>query len=275
VQLPTGNLRMVDLSVLVDESLPGSWPGHMTFAHKNWTWFDAVDHPASPVRTSGPYSTNFFVMDEHCGTHLDGPTHFIPPSASGLPHAGPHGDVPGDKLDLAALWGPCAVIDVTELTGTGDDGRSPVITPEHVLRWEAEHGALQPGEVVLWRTGWDRWYVEGQDADRYLTDPLVRASRPGWPAPEIPVMSLLHERGVRLVGTDGASMGSVHDGAPVHQYALARDVLFVEVLTGLHQLPARGAWFCFLPLKIAGSTGGPGRAVALLPDDDQGAPATA
>jgi kynurenine formamidase len=53
----------------------------------------------------------------------------------------------------------------------------------------------------------------------------------------------------------------------VHQYALSRGVMFVEVLTGLQELPPRGAWFCFLPLKIAGSTGGPGRAIALLADD--------
>jgi len=33
-------------------------------------------------------------------------------------------------------------------------------------------------------------------------------------------------------------------------------------------LPARGGFFCFLPLKIGGSTGGPGRAIALLPADE-------
>ena len=32
----------------------------------------------------GPYQTNFFVMDEHCGTHFDAPTHFDPPEGSGL-----------------------------------------------------------------------------------------------------------------------------------------------------------------------------------------------
>jgi kynurenine formamidase len=36
------------------------------------------------------------------------------------------------------------------------------------------------------------------------------------------------------------------------------------MLTGLEALPPRGAFFVFLPLKIAGSSGGPGRAIALL-----------
>jgi kynurenine formamidase len=34
----------------------------------------------------------------------------------------------------------------------------------------------------------------------------------------------------------------------------------------LGELPVRGAYFIFMPVKIAGSSGGPGRAVALLPE---------
>jgi isatin hydrolase len=34
-------------------------------------------------------------------------------------------------------------------------------------------------------------------------------------------------------------------------------VVFVEGLTGLRHLPARGAWFLFLPIRLAGGTGGP------------------
>jgi hypothetical protein len=79
MKMPSGELRVVDLSVLVSESLPASWPGHMPFTHKNWNWYAEVENPIDPVRSVGPYRTNFFVMDEHCGTHMDGPTHFIPP----------------------------------------------------------------------------------------------------------------------------------------------------------------------------------------------------
>jgi isatin hydrolase len=34
-------------------------------------------------------------------------------------------------------------------------------------------------------------------------------------------------------------------------------------------VPTRGAWFCFLPIKIEGGTGAPGRAIALVPPDRQ------
>jgi kynurenine formamidase len=43
-------------------------------------------------------------------------------------------------------------------------------------------------------------------------------------------------------------------------------MLFVEALAGLAQLPPRGAFFLFLPLRLSGGTGAPGRALAVLPD---------
>jgi kynurenine formamidase len=44
-------------------------------------------------------------------------------------------------------------------------------------------------------------------------------------------------------------------------------MIFIEMLTNLDRLPVRGAHFAFLPMKLAGSTGGPGRAIAFLPPD--------
>lgn len=265
MELPPGDVRVVDLSVLVSEALPASWPGHMPFTHKNWNWFSEVDHQIDAVRSVGPYSTNFFLMDEHCGTHMDGPTHFIPPPDSGLAHAAPLGNITGDKVDLEQLWGSAVVVDVTSLSGAGTPGTSPIVRPEQILDWESRHGQLQPGTIVLLHSGWDRYYVRGAEATKFVEDPLVSHTGPGWPAPEVDAMTLLYERGVRTVGTDSPSMGSSHDGAPVHQYALARGMIFIEMLTNLQELPARGAHFVFLPMKLAGSTGGPGRAVALLP----------
>ena len=49
------------------------------------------------------------------------------------------------------MMGPAAVIDVTELTGQGEGGVSPEITPEMIERWEAQHGQLRPEDIVLFR----------------------------------------------------------------------------------------------------------------------------
>ena len=175
--------RVVDLSLTVSERLPGTWPGHMTYAHHNWNWFAEVEGPTGTTRSSAPYQTNFFVIDEHCGTHFDAPTHFVPPPDSGLDLAGPLGDQTGDRVPLEDLMGPAVVIDVRFLADTGEPGVSPFITADHVRGFEEEHGSLREGEVVLFRTGWDRYYVEGEEGEKYMRGSLVTGEYPGWPAP--------------------------------------------------------------------------------------------
>jgi kynurenine formamidase len=54
----------------------------------------------------------------------------------------------------------------------------------------------------------------------------------------------------------------------VHQIACAENIPGFEYLTNLDQLP-RGAWLFALPMKIAGGSGGPLRAVAVLPPASQ------
>ena len=138
--------RVVDLSLTVSERLPGTWPGHMIFAHHNWNWFAEVDGPTGKTRSSAAsYQTNFIVMDEHCGTHFDAPTHFVPPPDSGLDYASQLGAQNGDKVPLEDLMGPAAVVDVSFLAGQGEPGVSPFIEPEHVQTFEEEHGELQRG----------------------------------------------------------------------------------------------------------------------------------
>lgn len=256
---------VIDLSVTLSERLPCTWPGHMPFARKVWSWFENVKLPIPESCCSlGPYHTSFVLIDEHCGTHLDGPTHFIPPPESHLPWSGPLGSMSGDRLDLQHLMGPAAVIDVRSLAEEGTPGHSPAITTSHLREFERTHGRLQPGDAVLLWTGWSRHYVAGSDGHRFVHDPVVTGTAPGWPALDPIAAAMLSARGVGVVGIDAPSMGSVQNGADVHHEGLSRGLLFVEMLTGLEALPPRGAFFVFLPLKIAGSSGGPGRAIALL-----------
>lgn len=255
--------RVVDLSVPVAEHLPASWPTHVPFQHQTYTWYGRTHEGAdAPESRLGPYATRWMAIDEHTGTHVDAPSHFIPPPGSGLDFAGAWGEVDVDGVPLAQLIGPAAVIDVPLLES--EPGTSPLITPDVVHAWEAEHGELRPGEIVLWRTGWDRHYLPGRAGDAYLRDAVVHGSAPAWPAPSVETIELVIGRGVRCLGTDGASMGPAQGGQAVHVAALGTGAVFVECLAGLAELPHRGATFVFLPLKVLGATGAPGRAVAFL-----------
>ena len=117
----------------------------------------------------------------------------------------------------------------------------------------------------MW-TGWDRYYVEGDEGLKYTQGSLVTGNFRGWPAPDPGCALYLHDKGVKTIGIDAPSVGAAHEGAPVHQEGLSRGLRYVELLTNLGRLPARGAHFMFLPIKVEDSSGGPGRAIALLPE---------
>jgi kynurenine formamidase len=262
--MPSG--QVIDLTLTLAEDLPCHWSTHQPFQHKVWTWFTTRQDAAAMVYNRGgaPYTTRWMAIDEHTGTHFDAPAHFVPPPGSGLPDAGPAGEITAERVPVEQLMGPAAVIDVTALNGTvGEGGVSPVIGPDLVVEWERRYGALAAPDVVLFRTGWDERYRPGPAGDTYLYDVVVTRRAPGWPAPGVAAMELLLERGIRCVGTDAPSMGAAHDGAPVHVRGLRSGAVFVECLTRLDLLPTRGAWFCFLPLKTQGGTGAPGRAIAI------------
>ena len=260
--------EIVDLTVTLSEEFPAAWPTHMPFQRKVYNWYASRTGPdqIQPIHGfRGPYHTAWLVLDEHCGTHVDAPAHFIPPPGSGLPHAGDQHRQTADKIDLGRLIGPAAVIDVTELTGQGELGVSPEILPSHIERWEEEHGRLQPGEIVLFRSDWEDRYTPMPDGGGYVLNPFLLQQGPGWPTPDIPALQLLLDRGVTVVGLDGVSVGAAHNGPPPHQFGLGKGMLFLELLRDLRKLPPRGALFVFLPLKVAGASAGPGRAIGLVP----------
>ncbi|MGP3926794.1 cyclase family protein [Streptomyces sp. 8N616] len=259
--------EFVDLTLLIAEDLPCYWPTHQPFQHKTWNWFRDQRDPAATVRNrTGPYATRWMAIDEHTGTHVDAPSHFIPPPGSGLAHSGPAAAVSADGIPLSQTIGPAAVIDLTDLPEGTEAGVSPLVTPASIESWEDAHGRLGSADIILLHTGWDRHYQRGQAGEAYLGD-AVRGSRPAWPAPDVATVELLLERGVRCIGTDAPSIGPAHGdlGQAVHVAGLGRGAVFIECLTGLDRLPPRGAWFCFLPLKVEGATGAPGRAIASVP----------
>ena len=260
-------VEVVDLTVMLAEHLPGAWPTHMPFQRKVYNWYaSGAAGQIQPVHGfRGPYQTAFLTLDEHCGTHIDAPAHFIPPPGSGLPVAGEMGLVTGEKLDLAKMMGPAAMIDVTELSGQGEGGVSPEILPEHVERWEEQHGRLRPEDIVLFRSDWDDRYVPFPEGDSYVFDSFVMHHGSGWPTPGIPCLQLLLDRGITTLGLDGVSVGAAHAGVPHHQFGLGHGMMYVELLANLRRLPPRGAYFIFLPIKVEGSSAGPGRAIGLIP----------
>ncbi len=211
----------------------------------------------------GPFLEFVQIHDDHTGTHIDAPSHFIPPPGSGLDHAGEPGAITIEQLDLRQLIGPAVVVDVRALAEGAPRGtrthlqESPWITRAFLEAWEEEHGRLAAGDIVLFRSDWsDRYYKPYPDGFGYDRS---------HPAPAEDAIVLLAERGVRHIGIDGRGIGAMQDDCTPHWAALGRGMVATENLTNLGQLPTRGALFIFLPHKFEGATGGLGRAIALVP----------
>jgi kynurenine formamidase len=258
--------EIVDLSLTIDERLPCTWPNNMPFEHNVENWYVPVDKEGSaqqPLRSVAPFYTAWMTMHEHIATHFDAPPHYIPPPDSGLPHANANGLRYGDRVPIGDMQGPAVVFDAAALRDAGEPGVSPVIAAAEVEAWEAEQGRVEPADVVLLRTGWDAYYVPYPDGGRYARHVFERRAA-GWPAFSPEAVELFHRRGVRTIGMDTPTIGAAHDPNPAHWAGLQHGMNVVEGLANLGALPVRGAYFVFVPVKIAFSSGAPGRAFAYV-----------
>ena len=167
-----------------------------------------------------------------------------------------------EQIPLERLIAPAVVIDVTAQAAKDRDYRA---TRDDVLAFEKTHGRIAPGTIVLLRTGWSRHWP---DAKAYLGDDTPNdASKLSFPSYGADAARLLvEERQAAALGIDTASIdyGRSTD-FQVHRIAAAANVPGLENLTGLDRLPPRGALVIALPMKIEGGSGGPVRAVALVP----------
>jgi kynurenine formamidase len=130
---------------------------------------------------------------------------------------------------------------------------------------EAIHGRIPDGAVVLLRTGWSsRW----PDLETYLgtavPGDVAHLHFPG--LSEEAARWLVTDRRVHGVGIDTASIdrGASKDFR-AHRVLAGASVAIFENLDALGSVPPRGGVFMGLPMKIRGGSGGPLRAVVLLP----------
>lgn len=196
------------------------------------------------------YASYAFRTAEHGGTHLDAPIHF---AEDGLT---------ADRIPLSGLIGPAAVVDVTDRV-TPDY----LVSVEDLTSWEAEHGLLPDGGILLVRTGWsDRWgdraaylgtAATGPEAVRQLHFPGIDPVAAAW---------IAENRGIVAVGIDTPSLdyGQSADFR-THVTLYGENIAGFENVASLDVLPESGGYVVALPMKIEGGSGGPLRIVGFVP----------
>ncbi|HEY9285625.1 MAG TPA: cyclase family protein [Pyrinomonadaceae bacterium] len=198
------------------------------------------------------YAANNFSTAEHGGTHLDAPVHFA---------AGRH---TADQIPLDQLIGPAVVVDVTDKCAADRDYQ---VSVADFRKWEAEHGELPRDTILLLRTGFGRHWP---DRERYMgtnergAAAVAKLHFPGL-HPDA-ARWLVANRAVKAVGLDTPSIDFGQSQLfESHRVLFDKNVPAFENLANLDRLPPAGSYVVALPMKIKGGSGGPLRAVAIVP----------
>ena len=142
------------------------------------------------------------------------------------------------------------------------------VAPKDITDWEAEHGRIPDGAILLFNTGYARHYPDrekymgtaarGQEAVADLHFPGIHPATAAF---------LVGQRDVAAVGLDTPSIdyGQSTDFA-AHVTLYRNDIPGLENVASLDGLPPTGATVIALPMKIEGGSGGPVRIVAFVPD---------
>jgi kynurenine formamidase len=204
-------------------------------------------------------ASDAIALGTHVGTHIDALCHF---SCGGRLFG-------GDEVAALQSYGAGvqrhAIDGVPPILRRGVlldvAGRDPlpddhVITPVELAR--AQHAEIRPGDVVLIRTGWARWFG---DPKKFISE--VRG-----PGPVLEGARWLSAQGIFAAGSDTVAFERLPDPAmPVHVHLLVESGIHIIECLNLDELAAAGvAEFLFiaLPLKIRGATGSPVRPVAIV-----------
>jgi kynurenine formamidase len=197
------------------------------------------------------YAANKFCTAEHGGTHIDAPIHFAAGGQS------------VDKIPLEQLTGAAIVVDVVKQCEANRDYQ---ITVEDFQAWEKKNGPIPRGAIVLLRTGYGRRWPDrrgylgtaerGAAAVAMLHFPGLHPEAARW---------LVTSRFVKAVGLDTASIDYGQSKMfESHRTLFEKNVPAFENLANLDRLPAKDFILIALPMKIAGGSGGPLRAIAIV-----------
>jgi kynurenine formamidase len=219
-------MRLIDLSHTVTDGL--------------------VTYPGLPA----PVITDHLSFEDSHGVYAEG-TEFTIGRIEMVANTGTYLDTPGHRHrgghDLSGLpLEKCALLPALVVGGP----------PTGAVELSAFEGLDVSGAAVLIRTGWDAHFA----TERYgaAEHPFLATDAAAW----------LADHGAVLVGIDSVNIDATppRGDRPVHTLLLEREIPVVEHLTGLDQLPATGATFSAVPVKVAGLSTFPVRAFAAVPD---------
>jgi len=174
------------------------------------------------------YDSEAMFMSTHTGTHVDAPSHFAPGLAS-------IDMIPANRLVCNAL-----------LIKTHKKANQLIELDD------VKGKKISPGDTVVFATGWEK----RASSKNYITE------NPGLSAE---AARHLVRKKVNAVAIDGPSIDAGFDAKfTAHNILLPASVLAVENLCNVGRIGKERFMLVITPLKLAGATGSPVRALAII-----------
>ncbi|MGI9426998.1 MAG: cyclase family protein [Hyphomicrobiaceae bacterium] len=245
-------------SAFAQDISKGSWVDLThAFSEKSIYWPTAEAFKKTKVfygRTPGGwfYSAYNFSAAEHGGTHMDSPIHFA------------DGRRTADKVPISQLIGPGFVIDVSRQSAENVDY---LVSANDLKAFEAKHGRIPAGAIVLLNTGRAKLYSDPQAYMGTAERGAEAVAKLHFPGLSPRAAAFLVDRRIAAVGIDTPSIDRGQSKTfASHVKLMTNNIPAFENVGDMSALPPKGSTIIALPMKIAGGSGGPLRIVAHIPE---------
>lgn len=244
------------------------FPGHPPFQVLNYRTPPGIRaegaQPWGPPNDAGlGYMAEYLMATSHSGAHIDALGHMTIGEdnhwyggGNTREHLTDHGPVFGDAEKMPPFFTRGVLLDPPAHRGVEAlDAGEPVTGDELSAMAEAQNVEVRPGDVVLIRTGYLKYWPDAEAMAEHRTA-----------GPDLSAAEWLLERGVVATGTDtetyevqpAPDRGKPANPQPVHTKLLIENGIYLlesVYLEELAQDEVHEFLFVALPLKIRGATG--------------------
>lgn len=244
------------------------FPGHPPFQVLNYRTPPGIRaegaQPWGPPNDAGlGYMAEYLMATSHSGAHVDALGHMTIGDddhwyggGNTREHLTDHGPVFGDAEKMPPFFTRGVLLDPPAHRGVEAlDAGEPVTGDELSAMAEAQNVDVRPGDVVLIRTGYLKYWPDPEAMAEHRTA-----------GPDLSAAEWLLERGVVATGTDtetyevqpAPDRGEPANPQPVHTKLLIENGIYLLESVYLEELAQDEVYeflFVALPLKIRGATG--------------------
>ncbi|CAC5409059.1 unnamed protein product [Mytilus coruscus] len=197
------------------------------------------------------FEINYIGTTEHSGTHIDAPSQFYKNRKR------------MHEIPLEKLYGPGVIIDIRRQVSRNVNYRVKV---SDTKRWEATHGRIPKGAVVLMNSGWATRFPDPYKVFNTQNTSDVTSYR--FPTYEFNAITFLAKfRSVNVVGGDTPLIGLSTSKIDLSNFTFLfqRNIPVVLNVANLDRIPPSGSTVFIPAINIYDGSGAPVRIFATVP----------